>query len=127
MKNYWLRSRFDRLAHQALDKLPDDILRLLHNIEIDVQAVPGAEAGRLKGSKVLLGLYKGLKREQMMSPLSGSYLPARIILYQKNLEALCRTEVELKRRIELTLRHEIAHHLGFSEEDIRRRWPEGAC
>lgn len=80
----------------------------------------------MRGSKNLLGLYKGLKRDEMMSPLSGSYLPARIILYQKNIEALCRTGPELKDRIRLTLRHEVAHHLGFSEEDIRRRWPEGA-
>lgn len=120
------RARFERLADQALGELPPGILRLLYNMEICVRSVPGREAGRLKGSKNLLGLYKGLKRDEMMSPLSGSYLPARIILYQKNIEALCRTEIELKRQIWLTLRHEVAHHLGFSEDEIRRRWPEGA-
>lgn len=120
------RARFERLADQALGELPPGILSLLYNMEICVRSVPGGEAGRLKGSKNLLGLYKGLKRDEMMSPLSGSYLPARIILYQKNIEALCRTEIDLKRQIRLTLRHEVAHHLGFSEDEIRRRWPEGA-
>lgn len=120
------RAAFDRLARLALAQLPKDILKLLYNVEIDVRAMPGVEAGRLKGSKSLLGLYKGLKRQDMMSPYSGSYLPARILLYQRNLEALCPSEAELKSRIQLTLRHEIAHHLGFSEEDIQARWPEGA-
>lgn len=120
------RARFDRLTHQALEELPADVLSLLYNMEICVRSSPGGEAGRLKGSKNLLGLYKGLKRDEMMSPLSGSYLPARIILYQKNIEMLCRTEIELKDQIRLTLRHEVAHHLGFSEGDIRRRWPQGA-
>ncbi len=120
------RKRFDQLAQAGLSELPDDIRRLLYNLEIDVRALPGAEAGRLKGSKTLLGLYTGLSRQDMMSPYSGSYLPARILLYQRNLEAACPSEAELKSRIRLTLRHEIAHHLGFSEEDIKRRWPEGA-
>ncbi len=62
----------------------------------------------------------------MLSPNSGSYLPARILLYQRNISELCEDEARLAREIRKTLRHEIAHHFGYSEEDIRRVWPEGA-
>ena len=120
------RRLFETLAEKALAEVPRPFLDLLHNLEIDVKSFPGTEAGRWKGSPHLLGLYKGLNRDEMRSPLSGSYLPARIVLYQRNIEALCPSEEELARRIRLTLRHELAHHFGFTDEDLREKWPEGA-
>lgn len=120
------RSLFQKLAEESLADIPKAFLKILHNLEIDVRALPGPEAGPWKGSKSLLGLYHGLKREEMRSPLTGTYLPARIVLYQRNIEALCASKEELARQIRLTLRHEIAHHFGFSEEDLREKWPEGA-
>lgn len=120
------RERFEELVENAVAEIPKQFRDLLYNIEIEVEDVPGSEAGKGNGSSQLLGLYTGLPREAMASPFSGSYLPARIILYQRNIQSLCETEVDLIKRIRLTLRHEVAHHFGFSEEDIRKRWPEGA-
>lgn len=117
---------FRRLAEKALAEVPKPFLDLLVNLEIDVKASPGAEAGRWKGSKNLLGLYKGLKRHDMKSPFYGGYMPARILLYQNNIQSLCASEDELAHRIRLTLRHELAHHLGFSDEELKEKWPEGA-
>ncbi|MBI3506866.1 MAG: metallopeptidase family protein [Proteobacteria bacterium] len=120
------RGRFEELAGEAVDAIPPFFRRRFLNVVIQVKGKPGTEAGGLKDSPSLLGLYTGLQREAMASPFGGSHLPARIILYQRNLESLCGSEEELRRRIHLTLRHEVAHHFGFSEEDIRARWPEGA-
>jgi predicted Zn-dependent protease with MMP-like domain len=120
------RARFHELAEKALSEIPKFFLKRLYNVEIDVKARPGPESGKWNGSSNLLGLYHGLKRDEMKSTGTGGYLPARIVLYQRNLEALCASEEELERRIRLTLRHEIAHHFGFSEEQIRSKWPEGA-
>ena len=115
-----------RLAEAALADLPEQFRDLIVDLEISVKAVPGAEAGRWRGSKTLLGLYTGLRRADMTSPFSGSHEPARIILYQRNIESLCRDEAELTRQIRVTLRHELAHHFGFSDQDLREKWPEGA-
>ena len=120
------RNLFQNIAEKELASVPGPFLKLLYNVEISVKALPGRESGRWKGSRRLLGLYKGFRREEMKSPISGSYLPARIILYQKNIEEGVLSPEDLAKRIRLTLRHEIAHHFGFSEEDIRERWPEGA-
>ena len=114
------------MAQREFEGLPPQVRRLLHNVEIGVKALPGAEAGRWKGSRRLLGLYSGLTREQMLSPMTGTHLPSRIVLYQRNLEDGCGSPDELSRRVATTLRHEIAHHFGFSEEELRRAWPEGA-
>ena len=120
------RARFERLVESALRGIPQMFRGLIVNLEISVQGLPGPEAGRWQGSRNLLGLYKGLPRADMATPLSEAHPPARIILYQRNIEALCPDEAELGRRVQLTLRHELAHHFGFTDEDLKRRWPEGA-
>ncbi|MCX5796607.1 MAG: metallopeptidase family protein [Elusimicrobia bacterium] len=120
------RARFERMAEAALADIPGEFRDLLVDLEISVKAVPGPESGRWRGSKTLLGLYHGLQRAEMLSPYSGTHPPARIILYQRNIESLCRDEAELSRQIRVTLRHELAHHFGFSDQDLKERWPEGA-
>ena len=120
------RSRFERLAEASLAEIPEQFRELIVDLEISVKAVPGPEAGRWRGSRTLLGLYSGLQRADMVSPYSGSHPPARIILYQRNIEGLCPDEAALARQIRTTLRHELAHHFGFSDEDLKEKWPEGA-
>jgi predicted Zn-dependent protease with MMP-like domain len=67
-----------------------------------------------------LGLYEGIpvtKRgiDYGMYPV----VPDTITLFQRNIEAACRTSGEIGRAIRDTLIHEIAHHFGFSEDEIR--------
>ena len=120
------RRRFERLAEKALKEIPKKILDLIVDLEISVRSSPGAEAGRWQDSKTLLGLYRGMSRADMASPYSGSHPPARILLYQMNIESMCNDLPELARRIRITLRHELAHHFGFTDQELRQKWPEGA-
>ena len=120
------RGRFLLLSEKAFAEIPRTFRKLLYNLEISVVDLPGPEAGRWRGSKNLLGLYSGLSRSEMKSPDSSAHLPARIFLYQRNIESRCRDEARLLGMIRTTLRHELAHHFGFSDEDLRRKWPEGA-
>ncbi|MDD5629477.1 MAG: metallopeptidase family protein [Elusimicrobia bacterium] len=120
------RARFERLVETALADIPAPFRELIVDLEISVKAAPGREAGRWRGSRTLLGLYQGLQRAEMLSPYSGSHPPARIILYQRNIESLCADEGEVSRQVRITLRHELAHHFGFSDRDLEEKWPEGA-
>lgn len=120
------RCRFEQLAEKSLKEIPKRFLDLLVDLEISVRSSPGAEAGRWQGSKTLLGLYRGMSRADMASPYSGSHPPARILLYQTNIESMCNNSQELVRQIRITLRHELGHHFGFSDGDLRKKWPEGA-
>ena len=45
-------------------------------------------------------------------------LPPRILIFQHNLENICRSRRELIREIGITLRHEVGHLLGMEEEEI---------
>lgn len=107
-------------------EIPQRFRERILNLEISVKNLPGPEAGRLKGSRNLLGLYSGLSRAEMAGPDASGYLPARILLYQLNIMAGCRDEDEVRKAVRTTLRHELAHHFGFSDKDLRRVWPEGA-
>ena len=44
----------------------------------------------------------------------------RVILFRKNLEKVCGDRNDLVEQIQITVRHEIGHHLGLSEEDMER-------
>ena len=44
----------------------------------------------------------------------------RILLFKRNLEKICRDRDDLIEQIQITVRHEIGHHLGLSEEDLER-------
>ena len=44
----------------------------------------------------------------------------RVMLFKRNLEKICRDRNELIDQIQITVRHEIGHHLGLSEEDMER-------
>jgi len=114
---------FERLAEKAFDDIPEEFRRKLHNVELAVQAMPGKEAGRWRGSRTLMGLYVGLTREEMLALDAGPCLPARIVLYQRNIESACRTPEEVDSEVRATLRHEIAHHFGFEEEELDELWP----
>ena len=47
-------------------------------------------------------------------------LPDRISIFQKPLEAAARSHNALLREIRDTVVHEVAHHFGFSDEDLHR-------
>lgn len=117
------RARFEELAEAAYGEIPRYFRDKLHNLSIEVKDSPGREAG---GDKDLLGLYVGPTREELRETGNNELLPARIMLYRNNLQAMTQSEEELMREIRLTLRHEIAHHFGFTDADIEERWPEGA-
>jgi predicted Zn-dependent protease with MMP-like domain len=45
--------------------------------------------------------------------------PAHIVLYQKNIEAVCSSEAEVRHQIRETLMHELGHYFGMTEEQLR--------
>ena len=76
--------------------------------------------------RALLGLYCGPEREDFLGGGAHGRLPAKVYLYQWNLEDSVGSLEELQKEIRLTLRHELAHHFGFDDDELERVWPEGA-
>lgn len=120
------RERFRAIAEAELLAIPDKLRNLLVNVTIEVKDEPGAEAEDMDEDDELMGLYTGPTRAEMLSGEAGGSLPAKVYLYQWSIEDSVDGLEELRNEIRLTLRHELAHHFGFDDEELERVWPEGA-
>jgi predicted Zn-dependent protease with MMP-like domain len=117
------RERFEsltfRVVEAILGELPPDLRAEAENVRLEIVEAPAPEQARNLGGS-LLGLYEGvpLVYRRFDAPL---LQPDRITLFQNNLQATARTEVELRAQIRKTLVHELGHFFGFDEEELRAR------
>ena len=98
-------SDFDLLVADAIDDLPVEFQRLLHDTPVVVSqhGMENRAYGHYFGDTVARDNY-----------------PDRIVLYQDTLERDFGHDPELLRaQVERTLRHEVAHHLGWNEPGVR--------
>ena len=93
------------------------------NFEITERGFEDFPSDDLLGSQnispQILGLYIGVPRTEA-EPSSQAVDLTRVILFKKNLEKICRDRDELIEQIQITVRHEVGHHLGLSEEDLEK-------
>ncbi|PPD57610.1 metallopeptidase family protein [Dehalogenimonas etheniformans] len=115
---------FSGLVSQALDNLPDEFLDLLENVEIVVEDYPSLRQRRGSKRNELLGLYEGVPLTERDTHY-GLVLPDKITIFQKPIEAICRTDAEIIDQVEKTVRHEVAHHFGMTDvqlDEIEEGW-----
>ncbi len=115
------RQDFERVTAAAIESLPQEFQQSLENTEIVVESVPSDwmidRADPAGTPPDLLGLFVGTSRLDAAEDAS-AVLPARIFLFQRNLERASRDEAQLAEEIRTTLYHEIGHLLGFDEEGV---------
>jgi predicted Zn-dependent protease with MMP-like domain len=111
---------FARTVEKAIARIPEEIRKYLENILISVQPRPSDELLTELDMPLdtdLFGIYMGIpltERSLTDPPL----YPDIIYIFQEPLEAFCRTREELIEEIEITVVHEIAHFVGFSDDDL---------
>ncbi|MBI3976936.1 MAG: metallopeptidase family protein [Chloroflexi bacterium] len=122
MPVYWIDdARFERIVARALRSLPEPFRSRLDNVAVTVEEEPTPEDLAWAGAEpdtTLFGLYVGVPLTQRTSGY-GMVLPDRIVIYRGPLLDACQTEQELVREIRQTVAHEIAHHFGLSDADLR--------
>lgn len=125
------RRRFQELAEEAFDALPEELLGYVDNVVFVVEDWPDREtldALGIEEREGLLGLYQGVSLPERSVQMTG-VLPDRVLLYQRPIEHWARVDrLDLFDVIYDTLLHEIGHHFGLGEEDLARMegWePEG--
>lgn len=117
MDGYRARDRagFERLVDRAVERLPDELLRHLDNVQIVVEDVPPADVLG-EGDELLLGLYQGVPKTER--GWGDPALPDRITLYRFPIESRSRTRAELVAMVQDTVVHEIAHHFGIDDDRL---------
>ncbi|MGH9737399.1 MAG: metallopeptidase family protein [Candidatus Acidiferrales bacterium] len=108
------RSKFEALVAQALNGLPRTFREKLTNMAIIVEDEPPE---RPEGEGLLLGLFHGIPRTEKSVFFSSP--PDRIFLYQRNIEAICASEAEVRQQIRATLLHEVGHYFGLREDELQ--------
>jgi len=122
------RWHFDRLVAEALDELPRGFRRRLHNIAVVVEREPSQallEELGLWPHRTLLGLYQGVPLTRRGSSY-GNVLPDRITIFQKPIEATCRTRDEIKQAVKDTVKHEIGHYFGLDDARLEELMEESS-
>lgn len=113
---------FEQLVAQALDELPGFFQEKLQNVEVVVADWP-TEAERrsvgLKPGQLLFGLYQGIPLTKRTSHY-GLVLPDKITIYRLPIERVCRTPEEVIQQVQHTVKHELAHHFGISDDRLRK-------
>jgi len=115
------RQHFEELVLEAVEALPQRFLDRLANIDIEVREWPSPEelrSARVPAGATLLGLYVGIPRTRRGAHYNLA-LPDRILIYQRPIERLCRSDDEVRERVGRVIQHEIAHHFGLTDADLR--------
>ena len=101
---------FDKLVEKAIRAIPRRFRRRLHNVVFLVEREPPKPG--------LLGLYHGRPLAHR-SVSDGFHLPDQITIYQGPHERLASSPAHLKRLLEETVWHEVAHYFGMDEPQVR--------
>jgi predicted Zn-dependent protease with MMP-like domain len=129
--------RFEKLVDEAVEILPAEFAERLDNVDVVVEARPSRRLLRkmgLAGRATLLGLYEGVPQTRR-DHAYGAVLPDRIVIYREPVlaEAAARAtegndapgaseafDQAVRDVVRTTVLHEIGHHFGLSEGDLRR-------
>lgn len=116
------RRRFERLVAEALDAIPPELARHLANVAVLIETAPTPAQLRSVGldphRDTLFGLYEGVALPERAHDFAGEP-PDRIWIFRAPILAACRTEAEVRREIEITVVHEVAHFFGLPEDRVR--------
>jgi len=121
------RRRFDDELEWILERLPPMVHELIEKVPLHVEDHPSAEVMAKTGVRYrdqLCGLYTGIPLSERSIQHSGT-LPDVVTIYREGiLEAArdARGRVRpgrLRREIRITVLHELAHHHGLDEDELR--------
>ena len=122
-----LRRRFDGLLDEVLAELPANLQTLLEETPLFVEDLPSpvlAEQLGEKDARSLCGLYTGIPLTERSVWQSG-VLPDKLQIFRQGIiddasGARGRlTDAALKRHIRITVLHEMGHHFGLDEKELR--------
>ena len=116
------KNNFKKLVGEGMAAIPEKFLRKLDNVAIVIEDEPTpAQKKKLNihSNWTLLGLYEGVSQTRRGANYNAA-LPDKITIFQKPIEREARSKEDLKEIVKNTVWHEIAHHFGMSEYQVRQ-------
>jgi predicted Zn-dependent protease with MMP-like domain len=114
---------FERMAEEAVESLPTMFRDAMQNVRIIVENEPESASrrrGGFRSSNLLLGLYHGVPLSQRGTAYGAwPVVPDTITIYRLNILEVAAGPAEVPKIVRDTIIHEIGHHFGMDEQEIR--------
>ncbi|MEX2142582.1 MAG: metallopeptidase family protein [Pirellulales bacterium] len=121
------RKRFDEILEEVLAELPDAVHKILDEVPLIVEDHPSPDVMKemdVRADDELCGLHDGIP---LTEPEQRSWRsrPEGILIFRAGIMSIARksdgriSRSELRRQIRITILHEVGHHYGLSEEDLK--------
>lgn len=107
---------FEVLVETALAGIPAPFSSQLDSVAVVIHDEPTSAQLREAQAHGLLGLYIGVPRTAYGA--QGAAYPAQIIIFRGEHLRTYHTPVALAAGVVATVRHEVAHHLGISDQRL---------
>jgi predicted Zn-dependent protease with MMP-like domain len=110
---------FCAIAEKVCSEIPTQFKSYMTNVVVDVRLRPTrkqlADVGLGPEDDAPLGLFDGVPVTEQRDDFT---FPNRVYLFKHPIESICRSPEEVAYEIRRTIIHELAHHFGWSEEDL---------
>ena len=122
--------RFCRIVAEVMETLPPEFEPYLDNVVVDCEDEPdeatlrraGLSDEEIEAGETLLGLFDPM---DLPTPYAGDVLdmadlPHRLLIFKRPHEEEFEDDDELVKQIRKTVIHELAHHFGYTDDDLER-------
>ena len=118
-----MNPKFAQFVDEAIQALPAGIRKAIGNVAIVIEPFPRSKMSgeiEINRGSILLGLYQGIPQNVWGRSESG-LPPDKITIFQNTIEMLAgASENKLRELVKDVVWHEIGHHFGFNEEQMRK-------
>jgi predicted Zn-dependent protease with MMP-like domain len=112
---------FEYLVERAIETIPEEFKDKLENVSIVVADWPSRyQLSKVGGKGFLLGLYEGVPQTKRGRYGVGGVLPDKITIFKIPILRISRTIEDVITQVRETVIHEVGHHFGLNEKEIRK-------
>lgn len=116
------QAEFEQMVEAGIAAIPKRFLRKLDNVAIVIEDEPTPnqkEKLHLRSGWTLFGLYEGVPQTKR-GAYYGAVLPDKITIFRKPIIQAASDAKHIQEIVKNTVWHEIAHHFGMNEVEVRR-------
>ena len=114
---------FGQLVTKGIEAIPEPFRSKIENVAFLIEDEPSSEERKeshLTPNQTLLGLYRGIPQTRRGIHYHAA-LPDRITIFKKPILGLSNDPKTIKQIVANTVWHEVGHHFGLNEQEIRKR------
>ena len=117
-------NEFGKIVDGAVKSLPKEFLEKLENVAIVIEDWPSGEQSETLSKTgqrgLLFRLYQGIPQTRRQNYGVGPTLPDKITIFKIPILMTSESHSDAEAKIKDTVIHEIGHHFGLSDHEIRR-------